>query len=208
MKRVHLIPALQDNYIFCLRNGAEALIVDPGEAGPVRRFLRDNSLSLTGILITHHHHDHVGGVSDLLAEFSVPVWIPEADQGRFEFGGIPLKEGDSLSHAGFQFRVWELPGHTLDHIAYVEETEKWIFSGDVLFGFGCGRLFEGSYEQAFASLQRFRDLSSETLVYCAHEYTVANLKFLETLPVASQKRNEFQALLSEQKKRLEKTGAT
>ncbi|MBX3040999.1 MAG: hydroxyacylglutathione hydrolase [Bdellovibrionaceae bacterium] len=208
MKQVHLIPALEDNYIFCLQNGAEAVIVDPGDARPVLRFLQEQALTLSGILITHHHHDHIDGVPDLLSEFPAPVWIPAADQGRFEFGGTPLQEGDVLSLAGFQFQIWELPGHTLDHIAYIENSQKWIFSGDVLFGFGCGCLFEGTYEQAFTSLQRFRQLPPETKIYCTHEYTMANLKFLASLATTPLEEQKTKDLTKQMQTLLEQNGST
>lgn len=205
MKRVHLIPALRDNYIFCLQNGTDALIVDPGESAPVLKFLRERSLSLRGVLVTHHHHDHVQGVPGILDAHPVPVWIPALDRNRFGFGGHPLREGDLVECAGFRFRVWELPGHTLDHIAYLEEKEKWVFSGDVLFGFGCGRLFEGSYEEAYRSLQRFHSLPPETRIYCAHEYTLANLRFLEGLLADTSACRE---LIERQERRLREEGAT
>ena len=172
---VHAIPAFTDNYIWLFYQSGDhnAYIVDPGDAKPVLDTLEKLNLSLAGIIVTHHHPDHVGGIDQLLKKYQIPVYGPE---------GIPqithiLKDGDSLKLDHVSFDVLAVPGHTLDHIAYFSATEPLVFCGDTLFAGGCGRLFEGTPEQMWHSLSRLATLPSETLVYCTHEYTEANLKF-------------------------------
>jgi len=175
------IPAFTDNYIWCLHDGETAVVVDPGDASPVRAFLQQHNLTLAGILVTHHHWDHVGGIESLVKEWTnIPVWGPAAEH-------IPcrteaLKQGDSVVLPfGFRFDVLEVPGHTLGHIAYYCEdwagTGPVLLSGDTLFSSGCGRLFEGTAEQMHHSLGLFKRLPGATRVYCTHEYTQANLRF-------------------------------
>ncbi|MGI4719499.1 MAG: hydroxyacylglutathione hydrolase [Janthinobacterium lividum] len=177
------VPAFNDNYLWLIHDGTNAAVVDPGDAGPVREALRTHGLALTCILLTHHHADHIGGVASLLAEWPVPVYGPRND-------GIPvithaLDEGDRVRADGLdlELEVLEVPGHTLGHIAYVRKTPgaHWLFCGDTLFGGGCGRLFEGTPAQMAASLGKLAALPDDTLVYCAHEYTVSNLKFAQAV---------------------------
>jgi hydroxyacylglutathione hydrolase len=152
-------------------------VVDPGDAQPVLDLLISRNLTLAAILLTHHHADHVGGVPDLLRHRPVPVWGPHNPS----ISGIthPLGEGGhaSVPEIGLELDVLEVPGHTLDHIAYVAPREGWLFCGDTLFAGGCGRLFEGSARQMTTSLAKLAGLPGPTAVYCAHEYTVANLRF-------------------------------
>ncbi|WII71572.1 hydroxyacylglutathione hydrolase [Bdellovibrio sp. 22V] len=182
-QRVELIPIFEDNYVFAILNEdrKEALIVDPGEAEHVEDYLRKNSYALKGILLTHHHSDHVNGVRKLMEKFKVPVYAPAKNKNQLSFADHFVKEGDIVELADYRFTVMELPGHTLGHVAYWNESKKWLFSGDVLFGLGCGRLFEGTYEQMYQSLQRIKALPGETLVYCTHEYTETNLLFCKML---------------------------
>lgn len=181
--KVDLIPIFDDNYVFVLIDEGlrHALVVDPGDAAAVQEYLEKNDLQLQGILLTHHHHDHVGGVEELRASFQVPVYAPEKNRHQIPYASTYVQEGQEILIDSWKLRVWELPGHTLGHVAFWEENKKWLFSGDVLFGLGCGRLFEGSYEQAFQSLQRIKTLPSETLIYCTHEYTETNLIFCKML---------------------------
>ncbi len=180
-KQLHIlpIPALVDNYIWLLHNNHNAVVVDPGDANPVIETLSRHHLTLSAILITHHHHDHIDGVEMLLAHQKVPVYAPKYEQ--FKFDHIEVSEGDNihLDAINLNFTVWWLPGHTLGHIVYL--ADYYLFCGDVLFSAGCGRLFEGSPEQMLHSLNRLKKLNPETKVFCTHEYTSKNIDFALTL---------------------------
>lgn len=177
------VPAFNDNYLWLIHDGRHAAVVDPGDAEPIRAALAAHKLSLTAILLTHHHADHIGGVPSLLAEWPVPVYGPRND--GIAFVSHPLDEGDLVHVAGLdlELEVLEVPGHTFGHIAYVRRTpgEHWLFCGDTLFAGGCGRLFEGTPRQMADSLAKLAALPDDTLVYCAHEYTVSNLKFAQAV---------------------------
>jgi len=169
------VPAFKDNYIWLMRNQRYAAVVDPGDAVPVLAYLRREKLELAAILNTHHHADHVGGNAGLLREFRVPVYgprnesIPEVTH--------PLGEGDrvDLPPLGVEFEVLDIPGHTAGHIAYYGA--NLLFCGDTLFACGCGKLFEGTAQQMYSSLQKLANLPDATLLYCGHEYTLANIQF-------------------------------
>ena len=174
------IPAFTDNYIWLLRDGHNAVVVDPGDAAPVLAVLAREQLQLTAILTTHHHQDHVGGNTALLAHASVPVFGParETIPGRTH----PLKENDTfiVPGIGIELRVLDIPGHTAGHIAYVGPlgaNGQAAFVGDTMFACGCGRLFEGTAAQMSDSLAKLAALDGDTLVYCGHEYTLSNLRF-------------------------------
>lgn len=169
------IPAFKDNYIWLLRKGASAVVVDPGDARPVLEVLERESLTLTAILITHHHADHQGGVVRLLEHHPVEVFAPEMES--ITALTRPLRGGETiaLDAIGEAFRVIAVPGHTLGHLAYYGS--GCLFCGDTLFTGGCGRLFEGTPDQMHESLLRLAVLPDETRVYCAHEYTETNLRF-------------------------------
>ncbi len=170
------ISAFEDNYIWLIRHQQHAIVVDPGDAQPVIEILREQQLTLTHILVTHHHADHIGGVDALLARWPmVQVYAPAKE--RYSFAHIAVSEGDDihLSPYGLQLKVMEIPGHTLGHIAYYGQSL--LFCGDTLFGAGCGRLFEGTAEQLYHSLQRLASLPSDTQVFCTHEYTQRNIDF-------------------------------
>lgn len=176
------IPAFSDNYIWCLADNEDgkALIVDPGQAAPVLRHLEAANLTLDTILVTHHHPDHTGGISRL-ASLNPECRIVGPADSPFKDVTEPVKAGDSTTWKNLTFRVFHVPGHTLDHIAFYSEDEvnsrPILFCGDTLFVCGCGRLFEGSPAQMKQSLESLRQLPDSTAVYCAHEYTLANLKF-------------------------------
>lgn len=179
------LPAFVDNYIWMLHNGAEAIVVDPGEAAPVERALDASSLKLVGILVTHHHGDHVGGIESLLPRLQGPVIGPaqETIPGRTK----AVREGDRLQLLGLEWQVNDVPGHTAGHVAYFCESVHTtgtsvsnapiLFCGDTLFSGGCGRLFEGTAEQMADSLRRLNDRPGDSRVCCTHEYTLSNLRF-------------------------------
>jgi hydroxyacylglutathione hydrolase len=169
------IPALQDNYIWLLQRAGHAVAVDPGEAAPVLQFLRAKSLQLDAILCTHRHHDHVDGIEELREVYNVPVY--GRSHPKNPHITHDLREGDQLhlEHLDAIFDIIEIPGHLDDHIAYI--APKMLFCGDVMFGAGCGKNFEGSLAQLHHSLQRLAALPDDTVVYCAHEYTAYNLPF-------------------------------
>jgi hydroxyacylglutathione hydrolase len=178
MTTISPIPAFDDNYIWLLRPpGSHGVaVVDPGDEDPVLEALARDGLTLTAILITHHHGDHIGGVPDLIAACPGVQVVGPRDP-RIRGLSRTLSEGDELNLPGFSepFRVLEVPGHTASHIAY-----RWgdaLFCGDTLFAGGCGRVFDGTYEQLSSSLRRIAALPPQTQVYCAHEYTLANLGF-------------------------------
>lgn len=176
---IQSLRAFEDNYIWLLRDGHRVVVVDPGDEAPVLQYLADENASLAAILLTHHHGDHTGGVAGLLARHPVPVYGPAGEP----IAGVtvPLREGDTVALPGFQvqLRVIDVPGHTRGHIAYYGVTQGpgVLFCGDTLFGCGCGRLFEGTAAQMWASLGKLTALPGDTRVYCAHEYTQSNLRF-------------------------------
>jgi hydroxyacylglutathione hydrolase len=172
------LPAFQDNYLWLLHDGQRALVVDPGDAAPVQAALADLGLQLTAILVTHHHQDHTGGVAALREATGAQVWGPARERIPEPF--LPLAEGDHVDVLGLRFEVFDVPGHTAGHIAYYcadVDGSRLLFCGDTLFSGGCGRLFEGTPAQMFASLARLAALPGSTRVCCTHEYTLSNLKF-------------------------------
>lgn len=177
MLNVLTVPAFQDNYLWLIHDGSHAAVVDPGDARPILAALDAHALSLAAILLTHHHADHVGGVPELLARFPVPVYGPRGD--GIDAVTHPLAEGDlvELARPALRLQVLDVPGHTRGHIAYHAPEPGWLFCGDTLFAGGCGRLFEGSPQQMAASLTKLAALPEQTQVFCAHEYTLSNLRF-------------------------------
>jgi hydroxyacylglutathione hydrolase len=177
MRQFEVIPlrALSDNYVWTIRDGKCAAVVDPGDARPVISYLEREKLELVAILNTHHHNDHVGGNAGLLARWKVPVFGPHDE--RIAEVTHRLKEGErcTLPHFGIEFGVMQIPAHTRSHIAF--HGAGMVFSGDTLFAVGCGRLFEGTPGQMHDALTRLMRLPDDTRVYCGHEYTVANIRF-------------------------------
>lgn len=194
------LPSLSDNYIWLLHDGRQALVCDPGEAQPAAAALQARGLALAAILITHHHADHMAGVADLYLQCgsaNTRIYLPAADGIADEaLAGIPAqalrrcqegsKEGNSVQALGLTFQVLDVPGHTIGHIAFYAPAQPGLdapilLCGDTLFSAGCGRLFEGTPAQMFASLQKLAALPDNTRVCCAHEYTVANLRFAQAV---------------------------
>ena len=176
MLSVAPIAAFNDNYIWLLiaEKTKQCLVVDPGDAAVVIEQLNARNLSLNAILITHHHADHTGGIEALVDRYHVPVYGPAHE--AINHLDHQLVEGDELNLLNTRFKVYETPGHTLGHIVYLSENDQ-LFCGDTLFAAGCGRIFEGKPAQMYASLNKLRALPEHTEIYCAHEYTEANLRF-------------------------------
>ncbi|MBQ4814511.1 hydroxyacylglutathione hydrolase [Pseudoalteromonas luteoviolacea] len=176
MTQVHPINAFNDNYIWAICDGQtpDTWVVDPGQSHPVLQFLREQNRQLSGILVTHHHWDHTDGIAELLSHYpDIPIYGP--NDSPFKGISHSLSQGDTLTIAGECYRIIQTPGHTLDHICYINDVRA--FTGDTLFSGGCGRLFEGTAEQMWHSLQTLSTLPDTCAVYCTHEYTLANLDF-------------------------------
>ncbi len=168
--KIDSVLVLKDNYVWLIASldKKSAVVVDPGEAKPVIEKLTYEKLNLTGILVTHHHWDHTNGIAELVDRYHCPVYGPGLTEGEIYLEALDLK-----------LAVLEIPGHTLDQNAYVGLNS--VFTGDTLFSVGCGRIFEGTVEQMFKSLERLAKLPDETKVYCGHEYTASNLKFAKVV---------------------------
>ena len=183
MTNIVPLKAFKDNYIWTLRSATHAVVVDPGEAQPVLDYLAAEGLQLAAILATHHHADHVGGIAELLRSHPCPVYGPKNEP--IPTLTHPVSEGDQvrIPEIGAEFAVLDIPGHTRAHIAYYGLES--LFCGDTLFACGCGRVFEGTPAQMFASLGKLLALPDETLVYCGHEYTLANMQFAKAVEPAN-----------------------
>lgn len=202
MMKVHQLKAFDDNYIWLIGCDSQnsIAIVDPGDEAPVIDYLDQHKLIPSAILITHHHGDHTGGVTELVARYQIPVYGPANE--RIPALTHPLQQGDrvELADCRLSLQVFDTPGHTRGHICYYGHGA--LFSGDTLFTAGCGRLFEGTAEQMYHSLEKLRALPDETLLYCAHEYTRANLGFA----VVAEPGNAQIAARAEQVKQLRRGG--
>lgn len=193
---MHLVAlsAFVDNYVWMLHDGARAVVVDPGEAAPVQFALEERALALVGILVTHHHGDHVGGIDELREQLQGPVWGPRRESIPQPY--TPLDNGDRVDVLGLDFEIIDVPGHTAGHIAYYAAQAPdapILFCGDTLFSGGCGRLFEGTAAQMHASLSRLAALPGRTRVCCAHEYTLSNLRFALTVEPGNADLQEYAA---------------
>ena len=199
MINIEPIKAFNDNYIWLVTTNEGSIVIDPGEATKTINYLKENSLNLKGILITHHHFDHTGGIEDMLKFKNVDVYGPVNNISSIN---KKLRDGDLFSLIGIDFKIIEIPGHTLDHIAFFSENNgnPVLFCGDTLFSSGCGRVFEGTYEQMHKSILKLKSLPSNTKIYSGHEYTQSNLKFAMEVEPLNQKLvsryNDVQDLLN------------
>lgn len=174
-----LVPALSDNYVYLLHDagtGATA-VVDPAEAEPVEAALAERGWTLSQIVNTHHHHDHIGGNDALKAKYGVPIVGPRSEAARIPGMDVTVGDGDTVDIIGHTATVYETPGHTTGHIAFHIADSAALLCGDTLFALGCGRMFEGTPAQFWTSLSTLRSLPTETRIYCGHEYTQSNARF-------------------------------
>lgn len=202
MLQIHTIPAFEDNYFWLIQPDTQSpcsYIVDPGSAHILHDYLTQHQLQLKGILLTHHHHDHIDGAIELHNTYQCPIYGPKSP--RMPQVTHPVSEGDELPLGNLKTKILEIPGHTLDHIAYLlEATEpQHLFSGDTLFGAGCGRLFDGTAPLLHAALQRIAALPEDTLIYGGHEYTLANIRFALTIEPDNAELQARQALEREKR---------
>jgi len=177
--KVHIIPCLKDNYSYIIHDAANdyACVVDPSEANPIIDFIKKKNIKLKYILNTHHHYDHVGGNELIKKEFDAKVIGFNNDKERIPFIDITLEDQEIWSSDNFTAKVFHIPGHTSGHICFHFYKDNFLFTGDTLFSLGCGRIFEGTYEQMFNSLKIIKSFPEETLIYCGHEYTSKNAEF-------------------------------
>ena len=177
--KIEIIKCLQDNFSYLIidEKTQKACVVDPSEAAPIINFLNNKKLNLKYILNTHHHYDHVGGNSELKKKYNSCVVGFKGDKDRIPEIDILLEDNQIWKKDNFEAKIYHIPGHTLGHIAFHFFKEKKIFTGDTLFSLGCGRLFEGTYEQMFNSLKKIKQLPKDTEIYCGHEYTLQNSNF-------------------------------
>jgi len=179
---VEIISCLKDNYSYLVidKGNNSACIVDPSESDPIIEIIEKKKVNLKFILNTHHHYDHVGGNEILKKKFGAKIIAFKDDKNRIPFVDILLEDNEIWKNLNFEFKVFHIPGHTSGHICFYFYKDNIVFSGDTLFSLGCGRIFEGTYEQMYYSLNKFKELPKETKVYCGHEYTLQNSVFCAT----------------------------
>ncbi|MGO4712064.1 hydroxyacylglutathione hydrolase [Bradyrhizobium sp. 2TAF24] len=178
---IRLFPCLSDNFGYLIHDPVSKATasVDAPEAGPIIKALQREGWTLTDILVTHHHADHVGGIAELKARYNCRVVAPHDKAVAIADVDERVKEGDTIHVGTLAARVLETPGHTLDHVSYLFASEHAVFCADTLFSVGCGRVFEGTYPMMWDSLLKLRALPDDTRVYCGHEYTLSNIKFAQ-----------------------------
>ena len=177
--KIEIIKCLQDNYSYLIidEKSKSACVVDPSEAEPIINYIEKNNINLKFILNTHHHFDHVGGNKDLKKKYNSKVIGFSGDKERIPEIDIILKDKEIWKEEKFEAKIFHIPGHTSGHICFNFFNEKLLFTGDTLFSLGCGRIFEGTYEEMFSSLQLIKSFPAETKIYCGHEYTLKNSEF-------------------------------
>ena len=177
--RIDIIPCLQDNYSYIITDEKNntACVIDPSEAAPIAKFLRKENIELKYILNTHHHFDHIGGNEDLKKEFKSIIVGFKQDSKRIPGIEVLLEDGEIWKAENFIAKIIHVPGHTTGHICFHFFKDKFVFTGDTLFSLGCGRIFEGTYEEMFLSLNKIKSLPVDTKIYCGHEYTLNNANF-------------------------------
>lgn len=180
---IRLFPCLSDNFGYLIHDPATKATasIDAPEAGPIIKALQREGWTLTDILVTHHHADHVGGIAELKAKYDCRVIAPHDKGAAIPLVDERVKEGSTVKVGNLTARVLETPGHTLDHISYVFDADRALFCADTLFSIGCGRVFEGTYPMMWDSLLKLRALPNDMRVYCGHEYTASNVKFALTI---------------------------
>lgn len=176
---IRLFPCLSDNFGYLIHDPVTKATasIDAPEAGPVIKALQREGWTLTDILVTHHHVDHVGGIDELKTKYNCRVVAPHDRTVAIPLVDERVREGDTVKVGNLSARVLETPGHTLDHISYVFDEDRALFCADTLFSIGCGRVFEGTYPMMWESLLKLRALPNDMRVYCGHEYTSSNVKF-------------------------------
>tara|TARA_Y100000590_G_scaffold147140_1_gene168963 strand:+ start:933 stop:1652 length:720 start_codon:yes stop_codon:yes gene_type:complete len=177
--KIEIIKCLKDNFSYLIidKTNNFGCVVDPSEAEPIIDYIKKNNIKLKYILNTHHHHDHIGGNEELKKKYNSKIVAFEGDGHRIPNVDILVKDQETWIGENFKSKIIHIPGHTSGHICFYFENEKIAFTGDTLFSLGCGRIFEGSYEEMFLSLNKLKSLPKETKIYCGHEYTLKNSEF-------------------------------
>ena len=181
MINIEPIKAFDDNYIWLMTTNEGSIVIDPGECINLLKTIEQKNIKLDAVLITHHHYDHTGGIEELLIKYpNLKVYGPNNNIDSIK---SRLIDGELLNVIGIDFEIIEIPGHTLDHIAYFANINNSpiLFCGDTLFAGGCGRVFEGTFDQMYGSLMKLKKLPQNTRIYCGHEYTINNLKFAKAV---------------------------
>ena len=203
MTEILIIKCLNDNYAYIyLNDKKEAFVVDPSEASPVIDTLEKNNLQLKYILNTHHHFDHIGGNYELKEKYNCKIVGSKKDRDRIPGIDIEISDGDYWSFKEHTAQIIEIPGHTSGHIAFYFKSLNAVFTGDTLFSLGCGRLFEGTPTMMWNSLKKLRALPDQTKIYCGHEYTLSNGKFINSIYPSEDMRLKIESLVELNEKNL------
>lgn len=191
---VHQIPARKDNYIYLLEDRGldHCAVIDATDVNLIEQFCSSQNKRLSAIFVTHHHEDHINGIARLVAKYQCEVYVAHFDAHRIPGATKLVKDNDVVFYGPHALTVFSTPGHTLGHVSYYDSAHGRLFCGDVIFRFGCGRLFEGTAQMMQQTLSRLRELPDETLIYCAHEYTQSNVNFCQKLEPQNEYVKNFQ----------------